>query len=109
MQQLKRGFLFPSAAFTIQPKQVRFYAPIAKAPSVGDVVSATDVGGSKVQKSSLSTLLQNPSRVQSAATGTLHSRKLGVSSLPHVTQPQSSAAATTIQLFSACFWHVVSW
>ena len=41
MKKIKRGFILPSAAFTIKEKQVKYYDTIAKTPEVGDVVYGT--------------------------------------------------------------------
>lgn len=41
MKKIKRGFILPSAAFTIKEKQVRWYDTIEKAPEAGDVVYGT--------------------------------------------------------------------
>lgn len=38
MKKIPPGFIFPSAAFSINPKIVKFYASIDKEPEVGDLV-----------------------------------------------------------------------
>jgi hypothetical protein len=37
MKKIKKGFILPSAAFTIKERQVRFYEDYEKTPEVGDV------------------------------------------------------------------------
>ncbi|MCX5636322.1 MAG: hypothetical protein NTX52_01335, partial [Planctomycetota bacterium] len=37
-KKISRGFILPSAAFTIRPSQVKFYRPLDKPPQPGDVV-----------------------------------------------------------------------
>jgi len=37
-KKISRGFILPSAAFTIRPSQVKFYRPLDKLPHPGDVV-----------------------------------------------------------------------
>ncbi len=41
MKKIKRGFILPSAAFTIKGKQVKFYNYSDKSPKLGDVVYGT--------------------------------------------------------------------
>jgi hypothetical protein len=41
MKKIKKGFILPSAAFTIKEKQVRLYEYTEKIPEVGDVVYGT--------------------------------------------------------------------
>jgi hypothetical protein len=38
MKKIDKGFILPSAAFTIKPKQVKFYEFLDKVPEFGDVV-----------------------------------------------------------------------
>ena len=38
IRKISRGFILPSAAFTIRPSQVKFYRPLDKLPQPGDVV-----------------------------------------------------------------------
>jgi hypothetical protein len=38
MKRIRPGFILPSAAYTISPRQVRGYVPMESAPQVGDVV-----------------------------------------------------------------------
>lgn len=38
MKKIRPGYILPSAAYTIQPKQVKHYQKIEKPPAVGDVV-----------------------------------------------------------------------
>ena len=37
MKKIKKGFILPSAAFTIKPKEIKFYKKIDKLPEAGDV------------------------------------------------------------------------
>lgn len=41
MKKIKRGFILPSAAFTIKGKQVRYYDALDKPPEIGDVAYGT--------------------------------------------------------------------
>jgi hypothetical protein len=41
MKKIKRGFILPSAAFTIKERQVKYYEPFGKAPAPGDVAYGT--------------------------------------------------------------------
>jgi hypothetical protein len=41
MKSIKRGFILPSAAYTIAPNQIKYYNYIDKPPEVGDVVYGT--------------------------------------------------------------------
>jgi hypothetical protein len=38
MKKIRPGYIVPSAAYTIAPRQVRFYATLERRPQVGDVV-----------------------------------------------------------------------
>jgi hypothetical protein len=37
MKKIKKGFILPSAAFTIKPKEIKYYKKIGKLPEAGDV------------------------------------------------------------------------
>jgi hypothetical protein len=41
MNKVTKGFILPSAAFTIKEKQVKFYQKLKKPPDIGDVVYGT--------------------------------------------------------------------
>ena len=41
MKSIRKGFIIPSAALAIKPRQVRYYEYIYKAPLVGDIVFGT--------------------------------------------------------------------
>ncbi|MBN2138222.1 MAG: hypothetical protein JW720_10475 [Sedimentisphaerales bacterium] len=38
VKRVSKGFIFPSAAFTIKTRQVRFFRPVEKTPRAGDVI-----------------------------------------------------------------------
>jgi hypothetical protein len=38
MHKIPRGYIFPSAAFSLSTKQIKFYQPMDRVPEIGDVV-----------------------------------------------------------------------
>ena len=43
MSKIKVGYILPSAAYTVEPSQIRFYSPVEKKPEAGDLVYGTVV------------------------------------------------------------------